>query len=127
MEKINWKAFAAWVVVGLLVVVVVIGLLSGWGSGGWNMMGPGMMGNWGYSPFAWIGMTLMWMIPIGLIVLVVLGVVWLARGLSSEGEGRIFPTSQTNPTPSPREILQIRYARGEITREQYLQMLDDLS
>jgi uncharacterized membrane protein len=29
--------------------------------------------------------------------------------------------------PLPRDILQIRYASGEITREQYLQMLDDLN
>jgi uncharacterized membrane protein len=27
----------------------------------------------------------------------------------------------------PREILQARYARGDITREQYQQMLSDLS
>ena len=26
-----------------------------------------------------------------------------------------------------REILQLRYARGEINREQYLQMMEDLS
>jgi uncharacterized membrane protein len=33
----------------------------------------------------------------------------------------------TEDTPlSPREILQIRYVCGEITRDQYYQMLEDL-
>ncbi len=32
-----------------------------------------------------------------------------------------------NPSPEdPKRLLQLRYARGEITREEYLQMLKDL-
>ena len=31
------------------------------------------------------------------------------------------------PGQNAREILQVRYARGEITREEYQQMLSDLS
>lgn len=44
------------------------------------------------------------------------------------------PGSARNPslatagaTPSGREIAQARYARGEITREQYTELLGDLS
>ncbi|MEW6094598.1 MAG: zinc ribbon domain-containing protein, partial [Chloroflexota bacterium] len=38
-----------------------------------------MMGGWGFSPFSWVGMTFMWLIPLGFIVLAVLGVAWLVR------------------------------------------------
>jgi putative membrane protein len=127
MEKMKWKAIFVWAILVLLVIVVVLGLMRGWGSAGWNRMGPGMMGNWGFGPFAWLGIIWMWLIPIGFIILVVAAVVWLMRGLSSEGTGRISPNSNAESSPSPREILQTRYARGEITRDQYLQMLDDLS
>lgn len=33
-----------------------------------------MAGGWGYSPFGWIGMAFMWLIPIGVIALIVFGV-----------------------------------------------------
>lgn len=55
----------------------------------------------------------------------ILGAVWLARGL--------FPNSQqpsasaTRPEASADDILKQRYARGEISREQYDQMRRDLS
>ena len=35
--------------------------------------------------------------------------------------------SVAEPASDPKRILQVRYARGEITREQYLQMLADLT
>ena len=73
--------------------------------------GSGMMGFFG----GWIGMLFNLAILIGIVVLIV----WAVRRF-------------TNANPSinaqtPREILQARYARGEITREQYQQMLQDLS
>jgi len=55
--------------------VLVILLLSGsWG----GMMGPGwgMMGGWG---FGWIGMLFTSLIPVGFVVLTVLGLAWLVR------------------------------------------------
>jgi putative membrane protein len=60
------------------------------------------------------GMLLFW------IVLIVVGVL-LVRVL--------FQTNQTkiaNLSPSARQILEIRFARGEITQEQYLLMLKDI-
>jgi len=57
-------------------------MMGGWGYRGWGMMGPGgMMNNWGYSPLGWIGMIFMWLIPVGLIVLAVFGIVWLVRNV----------------------------------------------
>ncbi len=58
-------------------------------------------------------------------VVLIVGAVWLVRGF--------FPTSQQPPASSTRselsadEILKQRYARGEITQEQFEQMRRDLS
>lgn len=91
-------------------------------------MGPGMMYGNGYGwigSYGWIGMILNFVITIGVVVGVVLLVIWLVRRFSNNGRDTAYlPTSAQ---PSPREILQVRYARGEIDREQYQQMLVDLS
>ena len=54
-------------------------------------------------------------------------VVWLVRRLSSNGNGANALFNQPGAELSPREILQARYARGEITREQYQEILADLN
>jgi len=75
-------------VIGAIVALFLLGLLfgglgyqfrSGFGSRG--MMGGNMMGGWGFSPFGWIGMIFMWLIPLGLLVLTVYGIAWLVRNL----------------------------------------------
>lgn len=83
------------------------------------MMGGGMMG---YGGFGLLGGLLSLIINIGVIVGIIFLVVWAVRKFSSNG----LNLNQGGPTQSPREILQTRYARGEITREQYQQMLTDL-
>lgn len=76
-------------------------------SGGW----------WGPGP--WFGMTSMWLIP-----LIVLGViVWL---IFRSGD-RSFPGRYSQPPPdTARNILDRRYAAGEITREDYQRMKQDV-
>nr|MBI2905371.1 hypothetical protein [Chloroflexota bacterium] len=78
MNKINWTAVAVFGIVVLVAFLIGTSLLGG----GWGMMGPGMtlapcalggVGGWGFAPFGWIGMIFMWLIPIGFIVLTVLG------------------------------------------------------
>jgi hypothetical protein len=101
VNKINWTAVAAFGVVVLLAFLVGVGLLGGRGYGGWGMMrpgmmGPGMMGGWGFSPLGWFGMILMWLIPIGFIVLVVAGIFWLVRALGAGSH----PIAPTRPCPS---------------------------
>lgn len=75
------------------------------------MMGYGMMGGFGL-----IGLLFNALIIVGVVVLVV----WAVKRFTAPG-------SQLPSGQSAREILQARYARGEITREQYQQMLSDLS
>lgn len=64
-----------------------------------------------------IGMILFWGVLIVLAVLLVRG---LFRSNPSQG-GSTVGTATT-----PRQILEQRYARGEITREQFLLMQKDL-
>jgi hypothetical protein len=85
MNRINWTAVIVLSVVGLLVLLVGASLLSGWGSGGWGRMGPGMMGWWGMGPFGWFGMIFIWLIPVGLLVLLALGIAWLVRAVVNPG------------------------------------------
>jgi len=85
------------------------------------MIGYGMMG-WGN--YGWIWMILNLVITVVVIVGIVWFVIWLVRRTGSNGLANVGPSVAPQ---SPREILQSRYARGEINREQYLQMLEDLS
>ncbi len=88
-----------------------------WGDGMmWNGVGAGFM--------------VVWMVfGLLLIVLLVVGIVWLFRQVSSDG-GR--PTDQQRPPASgpasgtAREDVDRRYARGEISREEYRAIRDDL-
>src|SRR5574341_2239108 len=96
MNKENWTAVILAVVIALFVLMFGASLLGGRGYGGWGMMGPGMMGGWGLSPFGWIGMAFMWLIPIGFLLLTVLGVIWLVRAIGSGNQsalsGQVFPS-----------------------------------
>lgn len=75
-----------------------------------------MMGYYGmWGGFGWIGMIFNLAILIGIVALII----WTVNRFASGSR-------QSNANQSPREILQTRYARGEITREQYQQMLTDL-
>jgi putative membrane protein len=88
---------------------------------GWMMGGPGF----GFGTFGLLGGMINLVVTVGLLVVIVLSVVWLARSLSLGGGTRSGRVAAG--TPSPHEILQARYARGEITREQFQGMLSDLS
>jgi hypothetical protein len=88
MQKVNWTVL---IVVGVIVLAVLLigssllsyfrwGTAPGWSNDGWGMMGPGMMGG-GFGSFGWLGMIFMWLIPIALLVLAVLGIAWLVRSL----------------------------------------------
>lgn len=87
----------------------------------------GMMGGtgFGFGGFGLIGMILNLIITVGLIVGIVVLIVWAVKRFSTGSAGMSFDAPGAGNTP--REVLQLRYARGEITREQYKEMLADLN
>lgn len=102
--------------IALLIILAVIGLvpLLGGGMMGWGMMGPGMMGGWGAAN-PWWGITML-VVWIALIAGIVLLAVWGFRQIGPVG----------GVARQPLDILKERYARGEISREQFEQMRRDL-
>ena len=93
--KNTWK----WILGIALVLVLVFGpylfqLVFPTVGYGYGMMGSGrggMMGGFGFFPF---GMGLMWLIPLGTIALIVLGVVWLVNNTNSSKtvQGKVCPS-----------------------------------
>ena len=88
MQKVNWLVVGIISIVALLLLFGGGMMMGGWGYRGWSMMGPGgMMNNWGYSaapsPLGWFGMIFMWLVPVGLVVLAVFGIVWLVQNAGS--------------------------------------------
>ncbi len=57
-------------------------------------------------------------------VVLIVGAVWLVRNAFSTGQPS--PVSSARSEPSADEILKQRYARGEITKEQFEQIRRDL-
>ena len=77
-----------------------------------ELEGYGMGWHW----FGWLGMAFFWLIPI-LLVLATVKYLMAGRCLNTpDGESR----------PEALAVLEERYARGEIEREEYLQKRDDL-
>jgi putative membrane protein len=89
----------------LIVLPLVWGGFTGWRGGGWGMMGPGMMGG-----FGWGWLPLLVIVFWGLIIW---GIVAAVRGASNRRSG------DTSTTESALEVLKLRYARGEINKREY--------
>jgi putative membrane protein len=102
----------SWLVIIVAVLaVLLLGPMLMMGFGGF--MG-GMMGfGFGWWPF-------MFIVPLGFLVLVVLGIYYLLSGQRSQG------ASASHAENEALRILKERYARGEITSEQYARMRKDL-
>ena len=88
------------------------------------MMGTGSFGccGWG-GAYGWIGLVFNLLVIAAIIWLVV----WAVRRFSANSGGANALFNQPGAGQSPREILQARYVRGEITREQYQEILVDLN
>ena len=75
-----------------------------------------MMGyGWGMGTAGWIFMGLFWVAVIGLVIWAVTA---LLPGNRSDGAGRV---------ESPREILDRRFAQGDIDAEQYRRTREELA
>ena len=94
----------------LLIVAGLAVILAG------VMAGPLMPGMMGMMGFGW---GFMWLIPLAFLILIVIGAYFLITGLK---------TAEVAPSGAEKalEILKERYARGEITREEYLRMKEDI-
>jgi putative membrane protein len=105
------KRDMVWLIVVLVVLIVVLPVLV-WGMWGlWCGYMPRMMGfGWGF----------MFLIPLAFLVIIALGAYYLIT--------EFMKTGRSPPGHSERalEMLKERYAKGEITREQYLKMKEDL-
>jgi len=105
------KTDHTWLILVLVVLVAVafipFAMMGGWG------MGLGMMG-WGMMGFAW---PFMFLVPIAFVLLILLGFDYLLSGRAS---------SISYTESDALRILKERYAKGEITAEQYTKMRKDL-
>lgn len=84
-------------------------------------------GNWGsvesFGVWGWIGLILNLVFWVALIAGLILLVVWaIRRARIPSGTG-----PQATGQPTAKEILQAKYAQGEITREQYQLMKQDIA
>ncbi len=118
------------IIISVILIALLLALLLGgagmMGFGGFGM-GPGMMGGFGmhrfrgpfgfgFNPLVAILSLVFWALIIGGLVLFV---VWFARNA-----GRASLTTGTGE--SPLDILNARYAKGEINKQQYEEMRHDL-
>ena len=86
------------------------------------MMGGGMLGT-GFGWFGLFGMAFNLILIVGVVVLVV----WAVQRFTSPGRGSEAGRNHNGATLSARDILDQRYARGELSREQYQEKLHDIS
>ena len=85
------------------------------------MMGGGM--GWGWIFTGGLMMLIFWGLLVALVVLAVRG---LTGGASGTTNNTQLGTARRTAEPTPLEILQARYARGEISREEYETVRRDL-
>ncbi|MBL7061943.1 MAG: SHOCT domain-containing protein [Dehalococcoidia bacterium] len=78
------------------------------------MMGPGMMGGFGWM---WL-MPIFWIVFIGLIVWAIVALVRSSSGSRGQDSSKM---------DSALEVLKKRYARGEIGKEEYEEKKKDLA
>lgn len=97
MQRINWSQVLVFGLVALVVFALGLSVLFLLLGGGWGMMGPGGMGG-GWCPWCGgtgrlgggllstiLGLTIVCLLPLGVLVLLILGGVWLARNTGRGG------------------------------------------
>ncbi|AJQ26249.1 MULTISPECIES: SHOCT domain-containing protein [Pelosinus] len=79
-----------------------------------------MMMGYGFSgPFGWLGMGLGILVHLAFTALVIMAAIWLFKTLFRSG-------SQNEPRTDALEILKQRYAKGEITTDEYQHIKKEL-
>jgi putative membrane protein len=77
----------------------------------------GMMGGWGYGGYGPIYMIFWFIILIAIVTLIV----WVVRSITVPGVHHLPPRRSAG-----LDLLEERYARGEINRDEYLQKKKDI-
>lgn len=106
-DPLTWLAAA--LVVAIVLMAVFGGLAMATYGGSYGMMG----GSWGW----------------GIVMMAVPGVVLILILIAALGGLRepLASPAYVYPPQNPLEILEQRYARGELARDDYLRIRDDLS
>ena len=90
---------------------------------GWG----GCCGFGSFGSLGWIGWIINIVLTVGILVGLVLLVIWAVRRTTNNQSGPYLSAGHSGSgMTTAREILQTRYARGEISREEYQQMLEDI-
>ncbi len=110
MKPLRWITTTTTTAVVLSLYPVGRGLAQPWGGGGSCLFGSWMTGSGGGGWFGMIVMILFWiLIAAGAVALIR----WIARGTGSAN------TTGWQPGANALAILKNRYARGEISRDEF--------
>jgi putative membrane protein len=114
------------IAIAIAVAVILMAVFAYFASrnpySGYNGYYGGMMGGFG-------GFGMLFMIPIGLVALIIIGyAIWRGFGWGGGccGSGHYGHYASHDERENAMEILRLRYARGEISKEQYEQMKKDI-
>jgi len=108
----------------ILVTAVIFYGQSSWGMGTMGLWHGGMMGRGGMMGFGLLGLLFMFLFWGGIIALAVWLVSLLFPGAS--GHSTATPDGDGRKGETALEILKKRYAQGDLSRDEYQQMRQDL-
>ena len=83
------------------------------------------MWHWGYDlgGWGWIWMSVMMLV---VWVPLLVAVVWALRAFSEPRRGSMNSPDESGERPTARDLARLAYARGELDRTRYLEILEDL-
>lgn len=90
------------------------------------MSGFGWNGFCGFGNLGGAGWIINLVLTVGILIGLVVLVVWAVRRIAPGSQLSASTSGSSSGLVAARDILQARYASGEITREQYQQMLEDI-
>ena len=116
LERERHPSTVVWLLVALIAILVVVAVVIVIASSFLNPFGYGMMGMMGFGAIFMI-------VPVLILIIIIIAIVSLTRPSHHPYPPYQYPSPQTM---TPLQVLELRYSRGEITREQYHQMRSDL-
>ena len=90
------------------------------GHGLWGGCCSGLLG--GFGSMGIFGSILSLVLSVGLIIGLVIFLVWAVRRMGADPKSYRANSSAENSSQSPLDILKLRYAKGEISQQEYQEM-----